>query len=85
MTTEFSFTDARRHLTKIANHVEYKGKRITVTRKGHRVFAIIPIEDLEALEAIEDRVDLDEAKKALADAKKRGTISWESIKKQLDL
>jgi prevent-host-death family protein len=85
MSNEFTFSDARSHLTEIANHVAYKGKRITVTRKGRKLFAIIPIEDLETLEAIEDRIDLDDAKKALADAKKNGTTSWESIKKKLEL
>ncbi len=85
MSTEFSFSDARSHLTDIANNVAYKGKRITVTRKGRKIFAIISIEDLETLEAIEDRIDLDDARKALADAKKKGTSSWESIKKKLDL
>jgi prevent-host-death family protein len=85
MTTEFSFSDARSHLTEIANHVAYKGERIMVTRKGRKIFAIISIEDLEALEAIEDCIDLDDAKKALVDAKKNGTTSWKSIKKKLDL
>jgi prevent-host-death family protein len=85
MTTEFSFSDARSHLTDIANHVAYKGERITVTRKGRKIFAIVPIEDLEMLEAIEDRIDLDDARKALADAKKNGTSSWESIKRKLEL
>lgn len=85
MTNEFSFSDARSHLTEIANHVAYKGERITVTRKGRKVFAIISIEDLEVLEAIEDRIDLDDARKALSDAKKNGTTSWESIKKKLDV
>ena len=50
-----------------------------------RLVAIVSIEDLEALEAIEDRIDLEEARKALADVKKRGAVSWESIKKKLDL
>ena len=85
MPTEFSFSDARSHLTDIANHVAYKGERITVTRKGRKIFAIISIEDLETLEAIEDRIDLDDAKKALADAKKNGTSSWKAIKKKLKL
>ena len=47
--------------------------------------AIISIEDLETLEAIEDRIDLDDTRKALADASKKGTVSWESIKRKLDL
>ncbi|MES2273608.1 MAG: type II toxin-antitoxin system Phd/YefM family antitoxin [Chlamydiota bacterium] len=82
---EFSFSEARSHLAEIANEVAYAGKRIVVTRKGRKLIAIISIEDLEALEAIEDRIDLDYARKALADAEKSGTVSWESIKQKLDL
>ena len=82
---EFSFSDARSNLGNIANDVEFKGKRIVLTRNGKKCVAIIPIEDLEVLEQIEDRIDLDDARKALADAKKHGTVSWESIKRKLDL
>ena len=82
---ELSFSDARSHLADIANEVAYAGKRIVVTRKGRRLIAIVSIEDLEALEAIEDRIDLDDARKALKGADKHGTVSWESIKRKLDL
>ncbi len=82
---EFSFTDARSNLTEIANDVAYRRKRIIITRKGKQLIAIVPIEDLEALERIEDRIDLDDARKALADVKKHGTVSWDSLKRKLDL
>lgn len=82
---EFSFSSARSNLAAIANSVAYAGKRVIITRKGKQLVAMVPIEDLEALEAIEDRVDLDDARKALADSKNKGTISWESIKRKLDL
>lgn len=82
---EHSFSDARSNLAEIANKVAYAGKRIVLTRKGTKLVAIVSIEDLEALEAIEDRIDLDDARKALADVKKNGTVSWESIKRKLGL
>lgn len=82
---EFSFTDARSNLTEIANAVAYRGKRIIITRKGKQLVAIIPIEDLEILQQLEDHIDLDDAKKALADVKKHGSVSWESLKRKLDL
>lgn len=85
MSNEFTFSDARSHLTDIANAVAYKGSRIVVTRKGKKLIAIVSIEDLEILEAIEDRIDLEDARQALADASKNGTVSWESIKQKLDL
>ncbi len=82
---EFSFSDARSNLAEIANEVAYAGRRAVITRKGKKLVAIVSIEDLEALEAIEDRIDLEEARTALADVKKHGSISWESLKRKLDL
>ncbi len=82
---EHSFSDARSNLAEIANEVAYAGKRVVLTRKGKKLVAIVSIDDLEVLEAIEDRIDLDDARKALASAKKSGTTSWESLKRKLDL
>jgi prevent-host-death family protein len=82
---EFSFSEARSHLADIANEVIYAGKRAILTRKGKQVVAIVSIEDLEALNAIEDQIDLDDVKKALADVKKRGTISLDAIKRKHNL
>lgn len=82
---ERSFSEARSHLADIANGVAYAGKRVVLTRKGRKLVAIVSIEDLQTLEAIEDRIDLDDARKALLDAEKNGTISWESIKRKLEL
>jgi hypothetical protein len=50
------------------------GQRVVLKR--NRV-AIIPIEDFQMLEALEDRIDVEESKKALAEGK--GT-PWEKIK-----
>ena len=45
--------------------VAFAGERIAIKRHGKRIAGIVPIADLELLEAIEDRVDLALAKKAL--------------------
>lgn len=79
------FSEARSHLTDIVNEVAYGGKRIVVTRKNKRLVAIIPLEDLEVLESVEDTIDLDDAKKALRDVKKHGTVSWEETMRELGL
>ncbi|GIW54298.1 MAG: hypothetical protein KatS3mg082_0702 [Nitrospiraceae bacterium] len=46
---------------------------------------MIPIEDLRLLEVLEDRIDLTDARAALAEAKKKGTKSLETIVKELGL
>jgi hypothetical protein len=38
------------------------------------------VEDVALLEALEDRLDLDDARAALAEAQEKGTIPWEKIK-----
>ncbi len=79
------FSEARSHLTDIVNGVAYGGKRIILTRKGKGMVAIIPLDDLRVLEAIEDEVDIEDAKKALRNIEKHGTISWEAAKRELGL
>ena len=65
--------------------VASKRERVIVRRNGKNVAAIVPMEDLAALEELEDRRDLRAAKKALADAKRKGEkpIPWAKAKKEL--
>lgn len=79
------FSEARTHLTDIVNEVAYGGKRIILTRKGRKLVAIVPLDDLDAIEAMEDKLDLNSAKKAEEDVKKHGTISWKEAKRKLKL
>jgi prevent-host-death family protein len=79
------FSEARTHLTDIVNEVAYGDKRIILTRQGKQLVAIIPLEDLRVLEALENKMDLEDAKKALRDIEKHGTVSWEDTKRELGL
>lgn len=65
------------------NRVAYRRERIVLMRRGKAVVAIVPVEDLGLLEDLEDRMDLDEARAALAESKKRGTVAWEDLKARL--
>ena len=69
------------------NRVVSKQERIIVRRNGKDVAALVPMEDLVSLEELEDRRDLEEAKRALADAKRKGEkpIPWAKAKKELGL
>jgi len=80
--TTIAASDFRQQLADLGNRVGYGGERITVTRSGKPLFAIVPYEDAELLEALEDRMDLDLAKKAL---KRNDTVSWTKAKKELGL
>ena len=46
--------------------------------------AIVPIEDVELLQELEDRLDLEAAEAAIAEAEEKGTIPWEQIEARID-
>jgi prevent-host-death family protein len=76
---------ARKDLSSTLNRVAYGRERLILHRRGKDVAALVPIEDLALLEALEARLDLDEARAALAEAKEKGTIPWRKIKAELGL
>jgi prevent-host-death family protein len=78
-------SQAREHFPEIMSEAAFAKKRFVVTRRGKRLAAIIPIEDYDMIEAIEDKMDLESARKALADTKKKGTIPWKKLKAELGL
>ena len=82
---EMSVDETRTQLSDVINRAADGKERIFITRHGKRVVAIVPVEDIEALEAIEDRLDLEEAAKARAEAKEKGTISLADMKAKLGL
>jgi prevent-host-death family protein len=77
--------DARAQFSEIINRAAFGKERVTLTRRGKEIVAVVPIEDVKLLEALEDKIDLEEARAALAEAKKKGTVSWEKIKKELGI
>jgi prevent-host-death family protein len=81
--TRLSVNSVRKELAETLNRVSYKGERVVVERRGKGVAAIVPVEDLELLEALEDRLDLDAARAALKEAEIKGTVSWARLKKEL--
>ena len=83
--TRINASEARKDFSDTLNRVAYNGERIVLERHGKSVAAIVPIEDLELLEALEDRLDHEAAKKALREVGKKGTIPWAKIKADLGL
>ena len=67
--TTMTIANARAHLGDVIGRVRHGGDRIILTSRGHRAVAIIPVEDLDALEAAEDAQDVAYAKKVMADIK----------------
>ncbi len=78
-------TKARGTFSETINQVAYGNKRIVLERRGKAVAAIVPIADIELLEQLEDLIDLEAARRALADPKNRKTIPWKKLKARLGL
>ena len=74
---------ARENFSDVVNRSAYGKERIVLTRRGKSVAAVIPIEDLELLEEIEDRLDVEEARRSLAEPGK--DIPLEKVKQLLGL
>ena len=77
--------NARAQFSDIINRAAFGKERVTLTRRGKEIVAVVPIEDVKLLEALEDKIDLEEARAALAESKKKGTMSWDKIKKELGI
>jgi prevent-host-death family protein len=66
--------------------VEHKERQV-LTRRGKPVAALVPIEDLNFLEAIEDRLDAEEFQRAKDEFERSGepAIPWAKVKAELGL
>jgi len=73
---------ARERFADIVNRAEYRGERVIVRRHNRDVAAVIPIEDLELLQRVEDQMDIKDALKALKEP--RGKTS-KQVKAELGL
>lgn len=82
--THCAVADARRDLSDILNRVVYGGERVVITRHGKDVAAIVSSKDLEALEKIEDMIDVTEAEKRLSEGRKNA-VPYEAIRKEMGL
>jgi prevent-host-death family protein len=73
--------EARQNLTDLVSRVAYGGERIKIRRRNKDMAVLIPVEDAELLEFLEDQEDIKAARKALREG--GPSIPWEEAKKQL--
>lgn len=83
--SERRISEARESFSTTINRVAFAGERVVLTRHGRRIAAVVPIEDLDLIEAIEDASDLDDVRAALADPANDERIGWEELRAQLGL
>ncbi len=63
--TSINITDLRPQMRKLADKVCHHGERICVERNGEPAFVMVNFEDVKALEALEDRLDLEAVREAV--------------------
>jgi prevent-host-death family protein len=87
--TRLNVSKAREEFPDVVNRAAYGKERTIVSRRGKDLAAVIPIEDLRLLERLAreemDRIDLEDARAALAEAEEKGTISLREARKRLGL
>jgi prevent-host-death family protein len=82
--SEGRISEVRRSFSATVNRAAFGGERVVLTRHGKQIAAVVPIADLELLESLEDAVDLDAARAALAQAGDE-RVAWDDLKRQLKL
>ena len=81
--THMSVTEARSGFAEIVNRAAYGHERIVITRRGKDIAAVVPAEDMDLLEELEDRMDIEAAEKALAESEE--LIPYEKVRRELGL
>lgn len=87
--TRVNVSKARAEFPELVNRAASKKKSTIVSDRGKDLAAVIPIEDLKLLKRLRreemDRLDIAQARAALKEAKKKGTIPLEEVRKRLGL
>lgn len=78
-----SMAELRGNLSEVVSRVAFGGERIVIGRREKDLAALVPLEDLELLEWLEDREDVKAAMRTLKKGEKG--IPWQKAKKELGL
>jgi prevent-host-death family protein len=73
------------HLSESLGRVQFGGEPLVITKNGKPAAAIVPIEMLLALRALEDANDVEAAKTARASVATEGTTSLEELRASIGL
>lgn len=76
---------ARGGLADLINRAAYGRERIFLMRRGKPVAALVPVEDVELLEKLEDRFDIEAARISLRESRGKKLPTWKEVKARLGL
>ena len=75
--------EAHRGLADIVTAAYDRAERTIITRGGQPVAAVVPLKDVEAMEALEDMMDFKVATKRLASFHEQGGTTLEAFRREL--
>ena len=78
--TKVAATQLRATISDVLDRVVHHGERVAVERYGKPVAALVSSADLRLLEAIENRMDIEAARRALREPGRR---SWDEVRAEL--
>jgi len=81
--TRLSISELRENLACALNKVAFGRERIVLRRNKKDVAVLVSMEDFSLLRALEDKLDLEEMKKALDEP--GANIPWKEVKKALGI
>ena len=67
----------------MVNRAAYGKERLILTRRGKALAAIVPIDDLELIRELEDRIDAEEARRAKEEAERDGWTTLDQLREEL--
>ncbi|HMB92100.1 MAG TPA: type II toxin-antitoxin system Phd/YefM family antitoxin [Rhodothermales bacterium] len=76
-----STVEARKSLSEIINQAAYGGEPTIIERRGKPVAVVVSVEDFEAMEALEDYLDVQEAEKRM---KEDGAVTLKEFRASLE-
>ncbi len=83
--TTTTISAVRNNLSETLNVVQYQHERVILERHGKPVAVLVPLEDYETLEALEDKQDITAAEEVLANSINEEPLSFEDTMKEIGL
>ena len=77
--------EARKNLADLINRVAYRNERVTVTRRGKSVAAIVPVEEAGLAERLRQFLARRDVAAALDQLDKDEASDWADLKAELNL
>lgn len=81
--SEISSSDARGIFSEVLNRAAYGKERVVLTRRGKRLAAIVPVEDLELLESLENELDAHAVQEAWAEQGTEQPTDWRKVRAKI--